>query len=443
MLNLFKNKMNNKPKTGIKSIYNNDILSHYYKDFPSSTREWKNSIYFYNKNALALIPEASKSALNIIKSYFNLYNFKTEKKVRKKNLSERKRKLSNNRIFVNRGEFKHTSNKVVVNLFVYNKQRKNLLSKIKLDKRLAQKFKFKRNLKQIDRIYSPISKRLKNLLTKRIEKMANQSIATSNLSNKNIFAKNKKISLYHNLVTNLLKLCFRISSDIYAKKLIVYLYYKQLIFFNKSKFKYPYLNGLCNLLKRIFNKTIEFNIVNLKYFYLNSDIFSEPLFLRLRNKRKRKTHLKLFNKYLWKIKIPNKNLKTVLDVFSNTTISKKKTNLLLNKIKNVDPINEYISRLYLKDDLVSLKRTILNNIKYKKVTGVRLEIKGRLSKRFTASRSVYKVKYKGNLINMNSSYDKLSSPLLRGNFRSNLQYTYLSSKTRIGSFGLKGWVSGN
>jgi hypothetical protein len=33
--------------------------------------------------------------------------------------------------------------------------------------------------------------------------------------------------------------------------------------------------------------------------------------------------------------------------------------------------------------------------------------------------------------------------MLRGNLRSNLQYSKLKSKTRIGSFGIKGWVSGN
>jgi hypothetical protein len=33
--------------------------------------------------------------------------------------------------------------------------------------------------------------------------------------------------------------------------------------------------------------------------------------------------------------------------------------------------------------------------------------------------------------------------LLKGNLKSNVQFTKLSSKTRIGSFGIKGWISGN
>src|SRR5436305_1770663 len=79
-----------------------------------------------------------------------------------------------------------------------------------------------------------------------------------------------------------------------------------------------------------------------------------------------------------------------------------------------------------------------NNIKYKHVTGFRLETSGRLTRRYTASRSVSKLRYKGNLLNIDSSYRGLSSILLKGNLKSNIQYTKLKSKTRIGSFGIKG-----
>ena len=89
-----------------------------------------------------------------------------------------------------------------------------------------------------------------------------------------------------------------------------------------------------------------------------------------------------------------------------------------------------------------LESYIINNLKYKHITGFRLEAKGRLNKRFTASRSLNKISYKGNLLNLDSSYKGLSTILLKGNLNSNIQYTKLNSKTRIGSFGLKGWVSG-
>jgi hypothetical protein len=51
------------------------------------------------------------------------------------------------------------------------------------------------------------------------------------------------------------------------------------------------------------------------------------------------------------------------------------------------------------------------------------------------------VRWKGSLKNIDSSYRGLSAVMLRGHVKSNLQYTMTNSKTRNGSFGLKGWVS--
>jgi hypothetical protein len=76
------------------------------------------------------------------------------------------------------------------------------------------------------------------------------------------------------------------------------------------------------------------------------------------------------------------------------------------------------------------------------MAGVRLEAKGRLTRRLTASRSVFKIKWKGSLKNIDSSYRGLSSVMLRGYIKSNVQYSIINSKTRNGAFGLKGWISG-
>jgi hypothetical protein len=76
------------------------------------------------------------------------------------------------------------------------------------------------------------------------------------------------------------------------------------------------------------------------------------------------------------------------------------------------------------------------------MAGVRLEAKGRLTRRFTASRSVFKMKWKGSLKDIDSSYKGLSSTILRGYAKSNIQYSIANSRTRNGAFGLKGWISG-
>ena len=74
--------------------------------------------------------------------------------------------------------------------------------------------------------------------------------------------------------------------------------------------------------------------------------------------------------------------------------------------------------------------------------GIRLEVKGRLTKRYRADRSIYSLKWKGGLKNVDSSFKRLSSVLFRGNSKSNMTYTLSNSKRRIGAFAVKGWISG-
>jgi hypothetical protein len=166
---------------------------------------------------------------------------------------------------------------------------------------------------------------------------------------------------------------------------------------------------------------VEFNLVNIKRFYLNSDILSESITIKLtKNRRKMLRYMKNIKK---KIKINKKKILIIEPIFDNkksVTIYNKEPAFALNR-----------------------KNLVFSALKYKDVTGFRLEARGRLTRRYTASRSVTKIRYKGNLLNVDSSHRGLSTVLLKGNLRSNLQFTKLKSKTRIGSFGIKGWVSGN
>jgi hypothetical protein len=78
-----------------------------------------------------LIPQVTELATKLIKSYFNLYNLKLERKIRSSRLLGRLRKLSSNKIYVSNGEFKHTNNKVIITLYLFNRQKFNLDKKIK------------------------------------------------------------------------------------------------------------------------------------------------------------------------------------------------------------------------------------------------------------------------------------------------------------------------
>lgn len=204
-----------------------------------------------------------------------------------------------------------------------------------------------------------------------------------------------------------------------------------MLYINESKYNYTYLEILKNYLEKIYNKKVEFNLINLKYNYLNSDILSESLTLKItRNRRKM---LSCLTRLINKIKIH----KTHKEVSYEPNLNK------LNKIKNInDPIESILDNKS-RPDIKSLKKVVLEEIRYKRLSGVRLEASGRLTRRYTASRSVRKIRYIGNLVNVDSSYKGLSTVILKGNLRPNLQYTKLNSKTRIGSFGIKGSVSGS
>ena len=144
MLKIIKSKLKDKYK---KKSLNKEDVAIYNKDFVPAVRDWKNSIYVYNKNALSLIPVASKFVIKLIKGYFNSYNLKLESKLRKDKLRRRLRKLSTNKIFVSDGEFKHTNDKVIITLYLFNRQKYNYLLKIrKRYTRLFSKAKFLRKL---------------------------------------------------------------------------------------------------------------------------------------------------------------------------------------------------------------------------------------------------------------------------------------------------------
>jgi len=413
MLNIIKSKLKNRYNSK-KSLNNENVIIRN-KDFVPAVRDWKNSIYVYNKNALSLIPVASRLVIKLIKGYFNSYNLNLESKLRKKGLRRRLRKLSTNKIFISDGEFKHTNDKVNITLYVYNRQRLNYL--LKLRKRYIRLFKKSRFEKKLQLIRN----RGLNILKTQQEKGKVLTNVLPNYSSK-LYSVEK---IYY---INFIKKSFR--------RLKYYMFYKQLLYINKAKFENSYLQGLISLIRKIYKKNVEFNIINLKYFYFNSDIFTQPLVLKLRKKKKVLRYLKALVK---RAKIKNIELyeksRYFFDLENLFTVNEEMdtTNNLLNSLMQENKNKT-------KSD--SLKKVVLNNINYKRVSGVRLEASGRLTKRYTASRSQNKVIYNGNLENSYSSLKGYPSAVLRGNFKPNLQYTKLNSKSRIGSFGIKGWVSG-
>ena len=148
---------------------------------------------------------------------------------------------------------------------------------------------------------------------------------------------------------------------------------------------------------------MEIDLVELKSIDLNSDVFALAVALKLRD-RKNKVVRILRKAILQMVRIPYLHTLITLD----------------DNMEKMD------------------KNNIIKTIKQQVVSGVRFEASGRLTRRLTAMRAVFKYRYEGSLKNIRSSLNGKSSTMLIGYVKSNLQYTLINSKTRNGTFGLKG-----
>lgn len=211
---------------------------------------------------------------------------------------------------------------------------------------------------------------------------------------------------------------------------------------------------LKNIVSKVYNKEVRFNIINLKYIYFNSDLLTQAIVLKLKNIKKVRLNKVLkkvlnmvliskfntytldrfnptykyieqhFNKYKYINNIIFKSTKNHVDYLDNNTNSDLNTN-------NFIPMNNTLKGLN------TIQTKTINLIKYKSVFGLKLEASGRLTKRSTASRAVFKFRYKGNLKNKYPMTRDKNPKLIKSNLISNIQYSILGSKTRNGSFGIK------
>jgi Mitochondrial ribosomal protein (VAR1) len=462
--------------------------------FPPATKEWFNSIYAYNKIYTKNITMADKNLSRLLKSYFNLYFNK--KLLSSKRILTRFRRTAINKLFISKAELKHTSSKIIITLYIYNEERRVLLNRLKrLEAILFPSFIFiskedyKNKLSSLNKKLDIIKRIKENLSFKdwlrdiieynleeiKLNKKALETINKLNLKDKKLLeieTLKKHIKNISVIITscendpisymNYERIYNKyISKSIIEKEIIAIAYYKLLLSLNKSKFEDKFLLKLKPFISKIYNKEVEFNIVNLKAIYLNSDIFTQAISLKLRNRNNRL--LKVLRYFLYMAKLPKINL--LKERFAHINIK----NLWINRVKNLtinsldfyetrDNINQLLTSIFTKANFlkksegagsvnennlsIDIASYVINNLKHKSMGGIRLEAKGRLTRRFTASRSVFKIKWKGSLKNIDSSYRGLSSVILRGHIKSNVQYSIINSKTRNGAFGLKGWISG-
>jgi hypothetical protein len=271
-----------------------------------------------------------------------------------------------NKIYFIISDLKHYSNKIVINIYVYNRQKIFILRKLKF-------------------------------------LIVNKN--TYYINNKNMSLKEKLININN--------------------KLYLYRYYASILYINNISFSSYNLVNIKEIFYNIFSKKIQFNITNVKYIHLNNNILLESLTKKL-NKNRKIPVLRLIRKILTYAKVAK--LHSILKV-------NKLSKYISDKITG--NYSDILKFKYLK----KLHKSIFFNSANMHVVGLKLEARGRLTKRLVAARTIKKIKYKGSLNNIYSSINENSTILFKGFERSNINYKNANKHNLLGSYSIKYWVS--
>lgn len=470
-MKIFTNNLKNNSKTVTLKNKVGDIGKTKY--LPSFSKEWKNVIYSYNKNNLKNIPMNGLNVNKIIQSYFNLY-FKDHKYIgSKKFILLRRRRNFLRRIYVSNAEIKHINNKAIITLFTVNREKKLLKKKyLKINKKISKnliKRYFLLYKSNINKIYEILS----GALALRINSAAPHASLEEHSKNEYAFISDKILQQQQQLRylcsagTKRRFLQYKLEylnqfitlKNLYLKKIwsvIINRYWKTYLrllrkydlMYSLNQYKFNnqvLLPKLSNILNKIIGKKIEYNIINLKSIAYNTDLFTQALALKL--KKTRMNHIKSMFSILNRAYLPK------INTIKERTLVKGQNNidLFLDKYKDLKIISNMstnsnldglLKNIHTATSNKEIHNTVYNSIGYKNMSGLRIEVKGRLTKRYRADRSIYALKWKGGLKNIDSSFKRLSAPLLRGNQNPNVSYSLVSSKRRIGAFAIKGWISG-
>lgn len=461
------------------------------RHYTPAAQEWYNSIYSYNSNYIKTLPVADTNLMRLLKSYFNMEI--NHKILKTKRMVTRYKRLTTKKIYVGRGDLKHTSSKAIITIYLYNPIKMSLYKSIDLTKK-ALFYPIKRLVKSVvkdsknntiisynrpftlseylalpehqDKIYIDYvipfidinNKYLSNLEIQRniLIKLVSLNLITEEDKNKSLMNIYNNITFFNHINYEAF---MKITELNYQKNLIRFRY---LLGFNKMKFSQPFISKLISLVQEIYQKKVEFNVVSLKKMHSNSDIYTQAVALKLKNRSN--TLYRVLKASLRKVWLPqisriseryykfNRN-ELLINIIRNDSISSmfntnntkdSLDNLLFNLFPSADgntKIDDKISSFKVRDSYAAFYSYIIYSLKHLKLRGIRVEAKGRITRRFTASRSVFKMKWKGGLKNVDSSFKGISTIMLRGHAKSNVQYSFISSKNRNGAYGVKGWVS--
>jgi hypothetical protein len=420
MLSIFNNKQNRFNNKSFVTDYviekNTKIQSNSERDeykntiyYPFASKEWFTSIYSYNKSYIKSLISKDAVVNKLLKSYFNM--LKDRIKILFKRRRDNKIRYSANKVYASRAELNHTNTSIFITLHLYNKQKssteryiRKAITFIRFKKKIILEDDKKKTILIPNHKNRLLHSLKNNFFIFRKFNMAFFKNINNVVRYLVVNLRKRYLRLYkiptHNI--RLLKKLFRLQKILFTST--------KLFNFNKSKFNSLNIKwrnlGLISLIGKLYNKKVEIEIVELKDIHLNSDVFSSAVALKLRDRKNKAVRI-LRKAILQMVRIPDLHTLITFD-------------------DNIEEMN---------------KNNIIKTIKQQVVSGVRFEASGRLTRRLTAMRAVFKYRYAGSLKNIRSSFNNKSSTMLRGYVKSNSQYSLINSKTRNGTFGLKGWVS--
>lgn len=394
------------------------------------TREWKVTTFQHSKKSEATNLPISLEKLNkLIKSYMRLRASRLliwKGRNGKNIISIRRRRILLRQTFVSDAEIKLNNIKAKITLYLVDREREVLAKKYLMLKKRFSTLMLDRYNKFYQGLIRMISlQSLKELQSKHTGTGYPFAFIKEFLVVKNLYLQKVwSVLISRSLVKSLNSLReIEVNSTINQKK-----FSNNTMLFKLSKIIEKLL-----AIGRKKKQSIEYNIVKLKSIAYNTDLFTQALALKLKKTRinRIKSMLSLINRaYIPQIDSQDSLLSRDLMQEARTKDELASGGLATTMLA------------FGENSKNEIHNSVYSNIGYKNISGIRIEVSGRLTKRYRADKSVSTIKYKGGLMNIDSTLKDIKSIKFRGNANTNISYSITKSKRRIGAFAVKGWLAG-
>jgi len=267
------------------------------RHYTPAAQEWYNSVYSYNTNYIKTLPVANTNLMALLKSFFNFQLNQNLMQNKSKRLQLRFRRVSTKKVFIGRGDVKHTSNKVLITFYVlntegmllsqnYEKAKKDLFyppfpleKTVKYNREGEATITYNRVLSCQENFIEGDHQELYDLYTKsimnkyayssEIELLNSYCNLLTRLVETNILTKDEKRILFINKISEWKPLDYLKFNQVkleslkrFKEKKLRYFYH--LLKLNSLKFTNQFMSKLILLVRKLYNKEVEFNIVKLK-----------------------------------------------------------------------------------------------------------------------------------------------------------------------------------